>query len=99
MAAPHHSPIRLRQGNRIKAAALPSGRLRGGPGGSLPYPVIARVSAPAALCLLIGVDGVRLLFLEAHLELLFDFRELIVFRLEVARMGPLKLGLQHAIDL
>src|SRR5499427_2354062 len=50
------------------------------------------------LLLLVGVGRVRLLLLEADLELLFDFRQLIVLGLEVSRMGPLELCFQHAID-
>src|SRR6266849_8934994 len=77
-----------------------------GPGGfahptSPPYDYTAVASAPASdtLLLLVGVGGVWPLFLEADIELLFDFRQLILLGLEIPRVRPLEFGLQHAIDL
>src|SRR5215470_962454 len=83
--------------------AVPSvvvGTLRFAHPTSPPYDDTTVSSAPAsdALFLLVGVGGVRLL-LEADLELLLDFDQLILLGLEIARVRPLEFCLQHAIDL
>src|ERR1700719_681662 len=61
--------------------------------------VVASSAAADTFLLLVGVGGVRFFVLEADLELLLDFHQIVLLGLQVPRVGPLELCFKHAIDL
>src|SRR5579864_2001467 len=57
-----------------------------------------RIKSSAAASPLLSLVGLGRVLLQADLELLVDPRQFIGLGLEIARMRPLELGLQHTVD-